>query len=245
MIKYPDSYAVYDTETTGIDIKTAEIVELAAIVVSKGVVVNRKSWLIKPSTPMTEENMQIHGIRNEDVEGKPSISEVLPEFCALVKGLPLVGHNISRYDNPLISRFLGSSPPDWIDTAALYKARIHGFVQRWHENHMLFAERVLSMRLTGKYNLLLAYQTLGGKAGEFTAHRALGDCDMTLFVYNALTQEKLSTNPTTYSHMGTKEEPKKETPEAVPFLQEMLSNSQEPEVISPHNATSFRFNSLF
>lgn len=56
------------------------------------------SMLFKP--PMRhnwfhEGNVQIHGIRQEDVADSPDWEEVLPELLLFTEGLPLVAHNAS------------------------------------------------------------------------------------------------------------------------------------------------------
>ena len=47
---------------------------------------------------------KIHGISSEDVKDAPSIEMVLPEFCSFIQDRILIGHNVARYDNPILEQ---------------------------------------------------------------------------------------------------------------------------------------------
>lgn len=99
---------IYDLETTGVNIKRANIVEIAAKRLNViGNEVEKFSRLVKPPGGYIPESVtKIHGISSEDVIDAPSIEMVLPEFCSFIQDRILIGHNVARYDNPILERDL-------------------------------------------------------------------------------------------------------------------------------------------
>ena len=100
---------VYDLETTGINPKTAEIVEIAAHRLSViGDEVERYYCLVKPpGGHIPRAATRIHQIDAETVKDAPGIELVLPEFFGFIQDQILIGHNVSEYDNPILARDLG------------------------------------------------------------------------------------------------------------------------------------------
>ena len=99
---------IYDLETTGVNIKRANIVEIAAKRLNViGNVVEEFYRLVKPPGGYIPQSVtKIHGISSEDVKDSPSIEMVLPEFCRFIQDRILIGHNVARYDNPILERDL-------------------------------------------------------------------------------------------------------------------------------------------
>ena len=107
-IRNMEGVVVYDLETTGVNPKNANIVEIAAHRLNtKGDQVDDYSQLVKPPDGyIPEESTEVHRISEDDVKDKPSIKTVLPKFCKFIENSILVGHNISRYDNRILERDL-------------------------------------------------------------------------------------------------------------------------------------------
>ncbi len=99
---------VYDLETTGINPKTAEIVEIAAHRLSLiGDEVERYYCLVKPPgghIPLAA--TRVHGVDMETVKNAPGIETVLPEFYGFIHDRILIGHNVAEYDNLILARDL-------------------------------------------------------------------------------------------------------------------------------------------
>lgn len=89
------SFVVFDFETTGLDAKTCEIIEIGAVKISGGKIVSTFSCFIKPSTPIPQEITDLTSITNKMVEDSPAINYVLPDFYKYCYGCGLVAHNIS------------------------------------------------------------------------------------------------------------------------------------------------------
>ena len=99
---------VYDLETTGLNPKTAEIVEIAAHRLSPiGDEVERYYRLVRPpGGHIPRSATRIHGIDTETVKPAPGIEMVLPEFLGFIQDRILIGHNVAEYDNPILARDL-------------------------------------------------------------------------------------------------------------------------------------------
>lgn len=94
---YVDDYVCIDTETTGLDPNCDEIIDIGAVHVKHGQVVDRFQTLVRPSRPVTDFITQLTGIRNEMLNGAPLIHEILPDFLDFISNYRLVGHNV-RFD---------------------------------------------------------------------------------------------------------------------------------------------------
>ena len=99
---------VYDLETTGVNPKNANIVQIGALRFNtEDDEVPEYNQLVKPPGGyIPAESTEIHKISEEDVKDKPSIKTVLPKFCEFIENSILVGHNIARYDNRILERDL-------------------------------------------------------------------------------------------------------------------------------------------
>ena len=88
------NYVAFDLETTGLCAEFDEIIEIGAIKVKDGKVVDKFNVLIKPKNKISKKITSINGINNEMVENCQSIEEVLPKFIEFTEKLPLVAHNV-------------------------------------------------------------------------------------------------------------------------------------------------------
>jgi DNA polymerase III epsilon subunit family exonuclease len=86
-------FVVVDVETTGTDPKMADLLEVAAVKVKGGKVVDRWSTFVKPSRPIV--GNQMHGITDKDVAGGLSPAEAARKMLEFVGDGMLVGHNVT------------------------------------------------------------------------------------------------------------------------------------------------------
>ncbi len=83
----------FDLETSGAYPLGAEIVEFAAVKWRDGSIVDKYQTLLKPSIPMSDFNISIHGITNEMVAHAPVVKEKIKEIADFISdGLPLAHH---------------------------------------------------------------------------------------------------------------------------------------------------------
>lgn len=92
-----------DLETTGINIATDRIVEIALIKVNVDGSEEEKLLRINPEMPIPEEVSKIHGIYDKDVENEPTFKEVAKTLAKFLEGCDLGGFNSTRFDIPLLA----------------------------------------------------------------------------------------------------------------------------------------------
>lgn len=118
-------FVLFDLETTGTHVRSTEILEMAALEITKGRATEQTfEALVRPMGPISTAATHVHGIGWEQVKDKPSIDEVLPAYLSFLDGATLVGHNIDAFDYPVLYRVageLGLKPPSGplIDTCKL------------------------------------------------------------------------------------------------------------------------------
>lgn len=88
-------FVAVDIETTGVAVTRDKIIEIGAVKVIDGKVVERFSELIDPGVLIPPLITDLTGITQEDVAGKRHIDEVIEDFVAFAEDYPLLGHNIS------------------------------------------------------------------------------------------------------------------------------------------------------
>ncbi|MBD0823841.1 3'-5' exonuclease [Aestuariibaculum marinum] len=93
----------FDLETTGVNITTDRIVEIAILKVHPNGKEESKRWLVNPTIPIPKEVTAIHGISDEDVADKPTFKEIAKEVYNLIKDSDLGGFNSNRFDIPLLA----------------------------------------------------------------------------------------------------------------------------------------------
>lgn len=166
--QYVTDYVVFDLETTGISCYNDQVVEISAVKVSKGQVVEEFTSLVNPKCPIPYRASMVNGITDEMVKDAPAFDKVLADFLGFIGDHVLVGHNIHTFDMKFIYRdcekFWGKVPENnYVDTLSLAR--------------MCLAE-------LGHYKLtdLSEYYGVSTKG----AHRALNDCRMNQIIYERL-----------------------------------------------------------
>lgn len=107
---WADTLAVFDLETTGIDIDTCRIVTAhVGVIGPSGEVLERREWLVDPGVEIPTAASLIHGVTTERAraEGAPAAQAVAEIIGALhdaaCRGLPIVAYNAS-YDLSVLAR---------------------------------------------------------------------------------------------------------------------------------------------
>lgn len=97
-------FTAIDIETTDKDIARAELVEIAAVKVRDGVIVDQYSSFVKPRVPITAGARGAHGIADADVEGAPYFEDVWPIVHRFCGQDVVVAHNGYQFDFPILRR---------------------------------------------------------------------------------------------------------------------------------------------
>ncbi len=107
---WAETIAVFDTETTGVDLETARIVTATvAVLDSAGDVQERHDWIIDPGIEIPEPAAAVHGVTTEmarasGVDPKVGIQQIVSTLNSLVgRGLAVVAYN-APYDFTILDR---------------------------------------------------------------------------------------------------------------------------------------------
>lgn len=110
MSNWSDTLAVFDLETTGIDVETSRIVSATvAVLDADGAVTERIDWLLDPGIEIPAQATNVHGITTEHAvehgrEAAAGVAEIVEALrLHLGRGLPIVAYN-APYDLTLLNR---------------------------------------------------------------------------------------------------------------------------------------------
>lgn len=160
-----NKYIVIDTETTGLSHYSNEIIEIAAIKIENGKIIDEFQTLVKPHNLISPNITRITGITNDMVKNSPDILDVLPDFFKFIGDSPLVGHNIT-FDLRFLNSYLGENLTNLLaDTMLIARKKLPNL-----DNHKL--ETIIK-------HLDIA---------DNQDHRALSDCNITHKVYELLSK---------------------------------------------------------
>ncbi|MGA1845932.1 PolC-type DNA polymerase III [Deferribacter abyssi] len=162
------TFCVIDTETTGLEIKTAKLINVAAVKVVNFKIKDFYNVFINPETEIPESSIQWHGITSDMVKDKPTIAEILPEFLKFVSDSVIVGHHVN-FDLKMINKELQE----------YFNAEIKNI---WIDTMLLFSKNILNRdeHVSLDYLLKLYNVKCQGR------HTALGDALATAEVFNKL-----------------------------------------------------------
>ena len=165
-------YVVFDFETTGLNEKEDKPIELGALKIRDGKMIETFSTLINPEVEISDVITGITHIDNDMVKGAPLWSEVVADFYKFTRGAELVGHNVMFDYNILTnnSKELGYTFTNGlVDTCALAQQYIRGQAN----NKLITLCNFLGISLEG-------------------AHRALNDVLATARLFMHIAEKYLS-----------------------------------------------------
>src|SRR6266704_2180001 len=99
-----ERYVTFDLETTDKDVEVCEVVEVGAVRVVGGEIVDRFHTLVQPYRPITPGATKVHGYTDGDVRNARPFAEVWPEFRAFIGDDVLIAHNGQHFDIPVLRR---------------------------------------------------------------------------------------------------------------------------------------------
>ena len=98
-----EEFVVFDIETTGLNSHTNKIIEIGAVKIKSGRIIDRYSQLINPGISIPYHITEITSITNEQVANQPKIDEVIGKFVDFIGDAVLVAHN-APFDMGFIKR---------------------------------------------------------------------------------------------------------------------------------------------
>lgn len=102
MLQLKKPLAFIDLETTGINLGTDRIVEIAIVKILTDGTKSIKRKLLNPGMPIPEGASEVHGITDEMVKDAPVFKLVAQELKQMLDGCDLAGYNSNRFDIPLL-----------------------------------------------------------------------------------------------------------------------------------------------
>ncbi len=113
-----ERYVTFDLETTDKDVEVCEVIEVGAVRVVGGEIVDRFHALVKPYRPITPGATKVHGYTDADVREAHSFAEVWPEFRGFIGEDVLIAHNGQHFDIPVLRRLAAGQ--DGVDSLVFY-----------------------------------------------------------------------------------------------------------------------------
>lgn len=162
-MKFNDDYVVFDLETTGLDPKYEEIIEIGALKYRDNKLVDSYSVLVKPKKNINDVITNITGITNEMVENEKYIEDVIDDFLNFIDSDVLVGHNVS-FDISFINEALMRLNKDILSNDSI--------------DTVMLARSYIPKVYNYKLSTLKNYFHL-----EFNSHRSIEDCKTTNYIY--------------------------------------------------------------
>ena len=89
----PEMYVVLDLETTGRNHKIDKVIEIAAVKYKHGIEQDVFETFVDPQCAISPAITSLTGITPLDLQGAPSIADVLPQLIDFLNDLPIVAHN--------------------------------------------------------------------------------------------------------------------------------------------------------
>jgi DNA polymerase-3 subunit epsilon len=103
MLQLTRPLAIIDLETTGVNLGTDRIVEIAIVRVQPDGTRTVKRKLINPEIPISTVSRDLHGISNEMVKDAPTFKQAANEIKQFLENCDLAGYNSNRFDIPLLA----------------------------------------------------------------------------------------------------------------------------------------------
>ncbi len=89
------TYVVFDVETTGLSAVYDTIIELAAVKIKNGEIIDKFERFANPHQPLSQTIIDLTGITDDMLQDAPEVEEVLQEFHDWIGDGILVAHNAS------------------------------------------------------------------------------------------------------------------------------------------------------
>lgn len=159
------SFVVVDLETTGLVPKLDHIIEIAAVKVVKGEIVEEWHSLVNPGIFIPDEVTQYTGITNDMIQDAPSFSDLTGDYLNFLADGIFVAHNVD-FDRDFVNEHLMKLEMDIMPNPYLCTIQLAKYVHP----HL------------PKYNLGMLAESFGVELPQ--AHRAIHDARATAQLMN-------------------------------------------------------------
>ncbi len=205
-----NSYVCIDLETTGLNPKTDKIIEIGAVKVVDGRVMDTFSTYVNPGRKLEERIVELTGITQEQVDKAPEITQVMPGLVEFLENLPLLGHRVL------------------FDYSFLKKAAVN-------QKFTFEKQGIDTLRIARCFLPELERRSLEYLCRHYEiphhAHRALADAEATVALYQKLVEEFYEKDSKPFELTTLNYSVKKETPITKPQKERLY------RLIAQHNLT--------
>ncbi|KRM72761.1 PolC-type DNA polymerase III [Lacticaseibacillus brantae] len=163
-------YVVFDVETTGLSAVYDKVIELAAVKMKDGSVIDEFEQMIDPGFPLSDTTINLTHITDEMVRGSKTEAEVLAMFQEFTRGTVMVGHNVT-FDVGFLNAGYARHGLPTIDNPVIDTLELSRMLHPERKNHKLDT-------LTKAYSINLEHH-----------HRANADAEATGYLMYALEKE--------------------------------------------------------
>lgn len=165
-LKLERPLVAFDLETTGVNVERDRIVQIALVRVEPGGARRTFETLVNPEVPIPPEATAVHGIKDADVRGMPTFSQIRQDVEEFLDGADLAGFNSVNFDLPLLQAELKRAGSEI------------GFGGVRHLDAMRIFHRMERRDLTAALKFYCGKDLVG-------AHSALADTEATIEILDA------------------------------------------------------------
>jgi len=167
IIDFPSDYVVLDLETTGLSPSWDKIIEVGALKVKEGCIIDKYQTLVYPGGEINSFIEQLTGITNEMLSGAPWIDDVLPTIDQFIGNNIIVGHNTHFDVNFLYEDYL----------RCLNKPFSNDYIDNMRISRKVFPD-------LAHHRLIDIVEALNIENSGF--HRSLSDCEYTFHCHEMM-----------------------------------------------------------
>ncbi len=95
---------VFDIETTGLDPEQDQIIEIGAVKIDNGNIIEKFASFVRPTVEISRDITNLTGISQDMVENAPDVQDVIKDFYDFTHDCIISGHNIINFDIKFIRR---------------------------------------------------------------------------------------------------------------------------------------------
>ena len=203
------SYVVYDIETTGFSQTYDRMIEIAAVKVYQGGIIEQFETFVNPQMPISKKITDLTSITDEDVADAPTIEEILPKFMEFCEGSILVAHN-ARFDVGFVYANLNRLAIPYkefpvIDTLNLFRAGYYDKV------------KTFNLKSLSKYF----------KVKQEHHHRAIDDTRVTALCFIGMLNDLYQQDITNYKDINSLINPNEHWKHIIPSSLDIIAINQD------------------
>ncbi|MDK2807720.1 MAG: polymerase subunit epsilon [Clostridiales bacterium] len=173
LLAFPADYSVIDIETTGLDLQNDQIIEIAALKIKQGKIVDSFDTFLSCQTPLPQKIQTLTGITEQMLSTAPHFPDVAYHYAAFLGTDILVGHSV-----PFDISFLSKA----------YKAAGYASLQNSYIDTLPISQKLLPELVHHRLKDVAAFYHFDCQG----AHRAINDCRMNYQIMEAMKQTVLA-----------------------------------------------------